>query len=82
MSKLIFTLKYADEKFPKYLETHFGKDFADKALVESTQTSSVHEAKIQVLDFKKDKSILDKLSKDENVSSVFLVEDKKVISSL
>lgn len=82
MSKLIFTLKYAEVKFPNYLEEKFGKAFADTALIESTQTASVHEAKVQVLDFKNDKNVLEQIKKDENISSAYLVENKKVISNI
>ena len=51
--KLIFKMKYADKKWPEYIEEVFGKDIAEKAKIESSATAKTHEARIHVMDFKK-----------------------------
>ncbi len=76
--KLIFTMKYADKKWPEYIEEVFGKDVAEQAKIESDSTAKSHEARIHLMDFKNDNTIIDKLKSNENVTSAFLVSDNKV----
>ena len=82
MSKLIFTMKYADKKWPEYLEATFGKETAEQCVVESTQTASVHEARIHIMDFKNDAKVIDILKSNENVISTFLVDNKNATEAL
>ncbi len=82
MSKLIFTVKYADKKWPQFLEETFGKAFAEQCLVESTQTASIHEARVQVLNFKHDKQIINTLKSNDYVSSAHLVNNKVVAQTI
>lgn len=82
MSKLMMKMKYKDAKWPLFLEDTFGKEFADQCVVESTQTASVHDAKIQILDFKADKNILQVIKSNENVLNAFLVENNEVIETI
>ena len=78
MSKLMIRMKYNDAKWPLFLEDTFGKEFAEQCVVESTQTASVHDARIQVLDFKNDKNILQIIKTNEHVISAYLVDNNAV----
>jgi len=82
MSKLIFTMKYADKKWPVYLEETFGKETAEKCVVESTQTASVHEARIHIMEYKNDEKLIQTLKSNENVSSVILVDSKEAFETI
>jgi predicted DNA-binding protein (MmcQ/YjbR family) len=82
MSKLIFTMKYADKKWPEYLEETFGKETAEKCVVESTQTASIHEARIHIMDFKNDSAIINLLKNNEQVTSAFLVNNKEAVRAI
>ncbi len=82
MSKLIFTMKYADKKWPVYLEETFGKATAEKCVVESSQTASVHEARIHIMEYKNDANLIETLKNNENVSSVILVDNKEAIKTI
>jgi hypothetical protein len=82
MSKLIFKVKYADKKWPEFLEDTFSKSFAEQCVVESTQTADIHEAKIQVLDFKNDKSIVSTLKQNDLVTTAYLINNKAVIETI
>jgi len=82
MSKLIFTMKYADKKWPEYLEETFGKEIAEQCVVQSSQTASVHEARIHIMNFKNDSKILNTLKSHENVTSAFLVNNKEAVETI
>ena len=82
MSKLIFTVKYADKKWPLFLEETFSKSFAEECLVESTQTASIHEARIQVLNFKNDNNVINILKSNDLVSSAYLVNNKAIAQTI
>jgi len=82
MSKLIFTMKYADKKWPEYLEETFGKEAAEQCVVESTQTASVHEARIHIMNFKNDSKLINTIKGSENVLSAFFVNDKEAIETI
>jgi hypothetical protein len=82
MKILTFKMSYPDKKWPLYLEEVFGKELTEKFTVESRQTASSHEAKIELLDFSGSSKILDVLKSNEHVISAYIVEDnaiKKVI---
>ena len=76
--KLIFRMKYNEAKWPVYLEETFGKEIADQCVVESTQTASDHDARIQILNYKNDSTFIEKLKSNENIISAFLVNNNAV----
>lgn len=82
MATLIFRMKYNEAKWPVYLEETFGKETADKCVVESTQTADVHDARIHIMDFKNDSNIINTLKSNENVISAFLVNNNTVIDTI
>jgi len=80
--KLIFTMKYAGKKWPEYIEEVFGKEIAEKARVQSDATAKTHEARIHLMSFNNDNSVVEKLKSNENVTSAFLVEDNKIVETI
>ncbi|NPA36262.1 MAG: hypothetical protein GXO47_05380 [Chlorobi bacterium] len=76
--KLIFTMKYADKKWPEYIEEVFGKEIAEQARIESDSTAKNKEARIHLMNFKNDTTVIEKLKNNENVISAFLVSDNEV----
>ncbi|MBN2669057.1 MAG: hypothetical protein JXR60_07495 [Bacteroidales bacterium] len=82
MSKLIFTIPYADKKWPEYIEENFGKAVADSCIIESMANASVHEAKIQKLNFDNNSSTIDKVVKHANVRAAYIIDQKKVVKKL
>ena len=80
--KLIFKMKYSDVKWPVYLEETFGKEIANQCVVEGTQTASVHEARIHIMDFKSDTKVIDTIKSNENVISAFIVNDKEAVETI
>ncbi len=82
MSKLIFTMKYADKKWPVYLEETFGKEIAENCVVESSQTASVHEARIHIMEYKNNAKLIQTLKNNENVKSAILVDNKEAIQTI
>ena len=80
--KLIFKMKYADKKWPEYIEEVFGKDVAEKCDIESTARAKTHEARIHIMDFKGDKNVISTLKQNDNVMSAFLVNNNKVVETI
>ena len=75
-------MKYNEAKWPVYLEATFGKEIAEQCVVESTQTASIHEARIHIMDFKNDAKIIDVLKTNENIISAFIVNGKEVVETI
>jgi len=71
-------MKYADKKWPEYIEETFGKEVAEQAKIESDATAKSHEARIHLMDFKNDTAVIEKMKSNENVTSAFLVSDNEV----
>jgi len=82
MSKLIFRMKYNEAKWPVYLEETFGKEIAEQCVVESTQTASEHDARIHIMNFKKNAQVIDVLKRNENVISAFIVNNKEAVETI
>ena len=80
--KLIFKMKYADKKWPEYLEEVFGKDFSDQCVVESSARAKTHDARIHVMNFKGDKEVISTIKHNESVISAFLVNNNKVVETI
>lgn len=80
--KLIFKMKYNEAKWPVYLEETFGKEIADQCIVESTQTASIHEAQIKILNYKNNTDLTSKLKSNENVISAFLIDNKEAVETI
>jgi len=80
--KLIFRMKYSELKWPVYLEETFGKEIAEQCVIESTQTASDHDARIHIMDFKKDENLINTLKTNENVISAFIVNNKEAVETV
>ena len=78
MSKLIFKLKGNEEKWPARLENYLGADLAKEALTEVDATASEYLASIQLLNYKKNTSLEEKIKSDNDVISAFIIDNKKI----
>jgi len=78
MSKLIFKLKGNEEKWPARLENYLGAELASKAKTEIDATASEYLASIQLLDYKKNQSLEDKIKSDKDIISAFIIDNKEV----
>ena len=78
MKILTFTMNYADERWPAYLTNTFGKDVADKCLVESHQMATSHNAKISILNFDGNTELIAKIQNHEGVTSAYIAQGKTV----
>ncbi|MCF6184200.1 MAG: hypothetical protein L3J56_06170 [Bacteroidales bacterium] len=78
MSKLIFKMKYSGKRWNDYLPELFGKETAEKCIVESQATAKTNEARIIIYNFNGNKEILNKIKNNENTISAYIVEDNKV----
>ncbi|MBN1252790.1 MAG: hypothetical protein JXR51_09855 [Bacteroidales bacterium] len=76
--KLIFKLKADERKWDVYLSEMLGEEIAKKCSFEVDATASEHWARVLILNFNNDKALLDKLEKNENVISAYLVENKVI----
>ena len=75
MKILSLKMRYSDEKWPIYLDKIFGKGTAEKMYIESRATASTHEAKISLLNFKRNSKIIDIIKTNESVISAFIIDD-------
>ena len=80
--KLIFKMKYADVKWADYIEEVFGKELAENCNIESMARAKTHDARIHVMNFKGDKSVISTLKQNDNVISAFLVDNNKVVETI
>jgi predicted DNA-binding protein (MmcQ/YjbR family) len=80
--KLIFKMKYADKKWADYIEEVFGEKVAKECKIESMARAKTHDARIHIMNFKKDNDIISKLKQNENVISAFLVNNNKVVETI
>ena len=78
MSKLIFKLKGNEEKWPARIENYLGKELADQAKIEIDATATNHQASIQLLDYKKNQSLEEKIKADSDVISAFIIDNKEI----
>ena len=82
MKVLSFKMKYADKRWPEYLEEVFGKETAEKFKIESRATASSHEAKIELLDFSGSSKIIKTLKNNDHVISAYIVDGHIVKNAL
>ena len=78
MKILSIKMKYAEKRWPEYLEEVFGKETAEKMTIESRATASSHEAKIDLLNFKGSSAIIKTIKNNENVISAYIVKDNDI----
>ncbi len=78
MKLLTFKIKYADKKWPVYLEETFGKETAEKFSIESNATAKTNEATINLVDFDGNSKVINIVKNDKNVISAFIVDNYKV----
>ena len=78
MSKLIFKLKGNEEKWPARLENYLGAELASQAKTEIDATASEYLASIQLLEYKKNQSLEDKIRSDKDIISAFIIDNKEV----
>ena len=75
MKILSFRMKFADEKWPVYLEKEFGKETSEKFTVESHGKNKNSDAKIIITNFKKDPALIEKLKSHDGVSSAYIINN-------
>jgi len=78
MSKLIFKIKGDERKWDIYLNEFLGENVAKDCVVEGDATASERVARVHIMDFKNDASVISKLKSSDNVISAFLVDNNKV----
>ncbi len=78
MSKLIFKLKGNEEKWPARMENYLGAELAAEAKIEITATASEYLASIQLLEYKKNQSLEEKIKADSDTISAFIIDNKEV----
>ena len=82
MKVLSFKMKYADKRWPEYLEEVFGKETSEKFKIEARATASSHEAKIELLNFKGSSKIIKTLKNNGQVISAYVIDDHIVTDIL
>ena len=80
--KLIFKLKADERKWPEHLSNVLGEELVKTCSYEVDATAKNHWARVMILNFKNDKSLLDKLSKNENLISGYLIDNKDIVRNL
>ena len=80
--KLIFKLKADERKWPVHLSDVLGEELAEKCFYEVDATAKKHWARVMILNFKNNKPLLDKLSKNENLISGYLIDNKAIVKNL
>ena len=78
MSKLIFKLKGNEEKWPARMENYLGAELASEAKIEVDATASEYLASIQILNYKKNQALENKIKTDNDTISAFIIDDNKV----
>jgi len=78
MSKLIFKLKGNEEKWPARIENYLGAELASEAKIEIDATASEYLASIQLLNYKKNQSLEDKIKADKDTISAFIIDSKEI----
>jgi len=78
MSKLIFKLKGNEEKWPARIESYLGAELASEAKIEIDATASEYLASIQLLNYKKNQSLEDKIKADKDTISAFIIDSKEI----
>ena len=79
--KLIFKLKADERKWPAHLSDVLGEELAGKCSYEVDATAKNHWARVMILNFKNNKSLLDKLSKNKNLISGYLIDNKDIVKN-
>jgi len=80
--KLILKLKADERKWAEHLSDVLGKEFAEKCSYEVDATAKNHWARVMILNFKNDKSLISKLEKNENLLSGYLIDNKAIVKNL
>jgi hypothetical protein len=78
MSKLIFKLIGNEEKWTARLENYLGAELAKVATTEVDATASRYDASIQLLNYKKNQVLEDKIKSDKDIISAFIVDNKEI----
>ena len=82
MKILTFKLNYADKRWNIYLEEMFGKEIAEKCLVESRATAKMQDAKVNILNFDGNTEIIKKIKSDKNVVFAYIINNRKITKVL
>lgn len=71
-------MKFANKKWPAYLEEEFGKETSELFTVESHGKNKSAEAKIIINKFKGDSELISKIKSHENVTSAYIANNDDV----
>lgn len=77
MKILTFRMDFADKKWADYLTEEFGEETAKKFNVQSHAAAKIHDAKITMLNFDGDKSLIEKIKNHPKVTSAYIVKNDK-----
>jgi len=80
--KLIFQLKADERKWPVHLSDVLGEELAKTCSYEVDATAKKHWARVMILNFRNNKSLLDKLAKNDNLISGYLIDNKVIVQNL
>ncbi|MCD4791941.1 MAG: hypothetical protein K8R54_01810 [Bacteroidales bacterium] len=78
MKILTFNLNYADKRWNEYLEEMFGKEIAEKCILESKATAKMQDAKVNILNFDENKKVINKIKSDKNVISAYIINNNEI----
>ncbi len=78
MSKLRFEIKGDERKWNEILSELYDEELAKECLVEYDATAKGHSARVHFLNFKNNPVLINKLGKNENVISAYLINNKKI----
>lgn len=60
------------------MEEMFGKEIAEKCIVESKATAKVQETKVNILNFDGNKKVINKIKSDKNVISAYIINNNEI----
>ena len=78
MKILTFNLNYADKRWNEYLEEMFGKEIAEKCILESKATAKMQDAKVNILNFDENKKVINKIKSNKNVISAYIINNNEI----
>ena len=82
MGKLIFEVKGDERKWNEILAEFYDEQLAKECLVEYDATAKGHSARVHFLNFKNNPELINKLAKNDNVISAYLIDNKNITKNI
>jgi len=78
MTKLILNIDSVDKKWDEYITETFGEEFLKSSKLEPYATANKNRTKVYNLNFKNNKSIIDKIKQNDKIISAYIVENNEI----